>query len=84
MTETTLAPELLRRAGEAAYGERWQSALAAAWNLNDRTVRSWLSGRMVFPSARIADLIRLLQTRRRDIDLAERELLAAISSEPAR
>lgn len=82
MTETrTIPPDILRRVGEACYGERWQSALAAAWNVNDRTVRSWASGRMEFPPARIADLRETLQRRRRDIDQAE-QLLAALS-EPA-
>jgi len=78
MTATTLPPEILRRIGEAAYGERWQSALAEAFGVSDRVVRRWLAGSATFPPARIADLIRLLQTRRRDIDLAERELLALL------
>ena len=38
--------ELLRTAGEALYGARWQSALALDLAVSDRTVRHWLAGRM--------------------------------------
>jgi DNA-directed RNA polymerase subunit RPC12/RpoP len=36
---------LLRQCGEALYGARWQTALADALHVNDRTVRAWLTGR---------------------------------------
>lgn len=35
---------MLRRVGEALYGDRWQSALGAGLRVSDRTVRYWLSG----------------------------------------
>lgn len=67
MTQATLTPDALRRVGEALWGDKWQAALAAAWTVNDRTVRSWASGRLVFPAARIADLRDLAQQRGADI-----------------
>jgi hypothetical protein len=36
---------LLSQCGEALYGARWQTALADALHVNDRTVRAWLTGR---------------------------------------
>ena len=37
-------PELLRAIGEALFGPRWQTDLAHHLDVNDRTVRRWLSG----------------------------------------
>lgn len=36
--------DLLRFVGEALYGERWQSPLAADLCVSDRAVRYWVSG----------------------------------------
>lgn len=35
--------DLLRRVGEALYGERWQSPIATDLGVSDRAVRYWLS-----------------------------------------
>ena len=35
--------DLLRFVGEALYGERWQSRLAADLGVSDRAIRYWLS-----------------------------------------
>lgn len=34
---------LLQRAGEALYGKLWQSALARALGVSDRTMRRWIA-----------------------------------------
>lgn len=39
-----MTPDLLRKIGEALYGERWQSSLAAELGVSDRTVRRWVAG----------------------------------------
>lgn len=36
--------------GQSIFGERWQSALARALNVDDRTVRRWLSGESRLPT----------------------------------
>ncbi len=36
--------------GQAIYGSTWQSSLARALNINDRTVRSFISGRSRIPT----------------------------------
>lgn len=36
---------LLREVGEALYGPRWQSEMARALGIAERTVRHWLAGR---------------------------------------
>lgn len=63
----TLTPDELRAVGTALWGDRWQSEMSRAWQVNDRTVRSWASGRMTFPHARIADLLDLAHDRIDDI-----------------
>ncbi len=35
--------ELLRLVGEALYGERWQTPIAADLGVSDRAVRYWIS-----------------------------------------
>lgn len=49
----------LREIGEFLYGELWQSQLARALNINDRTVRRWLAGKSNI-RPRIEEEIRLL------------------------
>jgi hypothetical protein len=59
---------LLAEAGEALYGPRWQSDLARALDVNDRTVRRWASGAVDMPSGVYLDLLRLTQERASALD----------------
>lgn len=54
---------LLREAGEALYGPRWQSDLARDLNVSDRTVRRWDAGQNEIPAGVWADLRGLLKAR---------------------
>jgi hypothetical protein len=54
---------LIRDAGRLLYGERWQSALAAALGINLRTVRRWAAGQQPVPEAIILRVRDLLQAR---------------------
>lgn len=67
MMQATLDPDQLRLVGEALFGSRWQAELAQRWNVNDRTVRSWASGRRAFPAERIPDLAGLAMDRTKEI-----------------
>ncbi len=56
-----MTPALLREAGEALYGARWQSELARALGVSDRTVRRWAAGSFAVPAGvweTIRDLLR--------------------------
>jgi hypothetical protein len=55
---------LLRRVGEALYGDRWQSALAHELQINERTMRRWLSGAQPVPADRWAELRQSVLLRR--------------------
>ena len=44
-----MTPTLLHDAGQALYGPRWQSDLARALGVSDRTVRRWAAGKMQAP-----------------------------------
>jgi hypothetical protein len=73
-TKPAITPDLLRRVGEALYGERWQSALAADLNIADRSMRYWLAGRSPIPPA-VRDEVRgLLQANQAEIGALLREL----------
>jgi hypothetical protein len=54
---------LIRRAGRALYGERWQSALAGALGVNIRTVRRWAAGQQEAPEAIVERLTNLIHLR---------------------
>lgn len=55
--------EILRAAGEALYGSRWQTDLADALDVNDRTMRRWVAGGTI-PAEVIDDLKRLVRKKR--------------------
>lgn len=60
MSDTTL----LVAVGQALYGTRWQSELARALGVSDRTVRGWISGRMEPRQGVYRDLLDLVRQRR--------------------
>lgn len=39
----------LRQAGVTMFGEQWQTPLAEALGVSDRTMRRWISGRFPIP-----------------------------------
>ena len=57
----------LIQVGEALYGPRFHSQLAAALNVNERTMRRWVAGDFEPPESLKADLLRLLKERRADL-----------------
>lgn len=56
-------PEQLARAGQLLYGERWQSELARAIDVNDRRVRQWIASERPIPPGIWADIAGLLRQR---------------------
>lgn len=63
-----MSSRLLKRAGEALYGERWQSPLARDLGVADRTVRRWVDGSTDVPDGIYLDLHRLCMERAAEID----------------
>ena len=55
--------DALTLTGQALYGERWQTALAADLGTSDRTVRRWVAGQTAIPSGVMSDLRGLLIAR---------------------
>lgn len=58
---------LLLACGRALYGDRWQSPLARDLGVADRTMRRWVAGSHPVPEGIAADLLRLVQERRKDL-----------------
>ncbi len=54
---------LFREAGEALYGSRWQSDMARALDVSDRTVRRWAAGSHDVSPGAWVDLRMLLKSR---------------------
>jgi hypothetical protein len=59
----TLTPDLLTAAGEALFGPRWQTDLAAALAVSDRTMRRWAAGQAEIPDGVAGELAQLLRRR---------------------
>jgi predicted transcriptional regulator len=68
---------LLREAGEALYGPRWQSEMAKAVGVTDRTVRRWVAGADKLPSGVAFDLWRLCEDRMLLLDVVRDRLKEA-------
>lgn len=59
-----MTPSLLREAGEALYGSRWQSDLARDLRVSDRTVRRWSAAANEIPVGVWPELVHLVRERR--------------------
>lgn len=56
-----MTPAQLRRLGRKLYGERWQTAMALALGVADRTVRRWAAGSSAVPDTVRLELIAALR-----------------------
>ena len=59
-------PAQLERAGNLLYGDRWQTDLARALQVNDRRVRQWIASERPIPVGVWADIAGLLRQRQRE------------------
>lgn len=59
-----MTPDLLRRVGEALYGEHWQAPLAVDLNVAVRTVQRWATGERPMPQNLPAELAGVIGDRR--------------------
>lgn len=77
-------PQILEAAGQALYGEGWQTPLAAALpnrhgdSTNPRTIRRWLAGAQPVPPAALARIGLLL-----DAHAGDCRALAAVAKQAA-
>ena len=69
-----MTPALLREAGEALYGPLWQSELARALGVADRTVRRWIAGERPVPPSLGLTLRELLTAHGKAIADVRRKL----------
>lgn len=69
-----MTPSLLREAGEALYGPRWQCDLARDLGVADRTIRRWASGSVSVSESLGSELLALLSDRQAAISRLQRAL----------
>lgn len=62
-----MTKEQLTAAGTAAFGQRWQTEMADALGVSDRTIRNWVSGKYQIPSTVSADIVIILNRRKAEI-----------------
>jgi hypothetical protein len=58
-----ISADILKRAGEALYGERWQSPLSRDLGVTDRTIRNWAANRNECPGDLAERLLQVLRAR---------------------
>ena len=63
-----MSNRLLQQVGQALYGDRWQTDMARALGVNDRTVRRWVSGADEPRPGVYTDLHRLVLERAAELD----------------
>jgi hypothetical protein len=63
-----MSNRLLKDTGEALFGPRWQTDLAKALDVTDRTIRGWASGERDMPTGVATDLWRLCEERSAVLD----------------
>ena len=68
--------ELLIEAGQALYGERWQTDLANDLQVADRTVRRWVSGVSPIPLTLWAEVSEILRSHADSIGAVRRKIAA--------
>lgn len=76
---TMRGPTILRLAGEALYGARWQTPLARDLGTTDRNLRYWHTGARASPMDLEIRLIALLRQRGEKLD----EIIAQIEQREA-
>jgi hypothetical protein len=64
----------LRKAGFALYGEQWQSELARALRVTDRTIRRWAQDEYSIPEEAREGIAELCQARVRMLNAVMRRL----------
>jgi hypothetical protein len=69
-----MTADLLREAGVALYGPRWQSDLARDLEVADRTVRRWDAGDYPIPARTWSDIRELMKDRRAMLASVRRKL----------
>lgn len=72
---------LLEDVGAALYGDRWQSSLARALGVNDRTMRRWVAAR-AYPEAVNADLLTLVKEHSQVITRLRDALVGTVGNSP--
>lgn len=76
MTDARDRPhDLLAQCGEALWGTRWQTDLAEAVGVSDRTVRRWIAGERIPPGV-FVDLMRIALERSAYLDSLADEMRA--------
>lgn len=65
---------VLSRAGNALYGQLWQSDMARAIGVSDRTVRRWVAGKSAVPASAWSAIVALMQRRAEALTDLAREI----------
>lgn len=74
-----MSSELLKEAGEALYGPRFQTDLARDLNVSDRTMRRWVAGETTPSKQVMGDVLILLNNRRKAMMLLTEKFVGRVA-----
>jgi hypothetical protein len=76
--QSAMTPEQLTGYGRLLYGAEWQTPLAEALGVADRTVRRWVGGDSPIPAGIPAELLELLEAHRAKLEAAIARLAKSV------
>ena len=71
-----MTPTQLEQAGAVLFGPRWQTDLARALGVSDRSMRRWANGANPLPDGLRAEILELLRARITEIEKVKAALSA--------
>jgi hypothetical protein len=76
--QQVITPEELGRVGRALFGDQWQTPLARALDMSERSVRFMLAGDRGIHAGIVADLVKILEARGAELHVVAKELRKAL------
>lgn len=75
--QQVISAETLARVGRALFGDQWQTPLARALDMSERSVRFMLAGDRGISAGIVADLVTILEARGAELAEVAKELRPA-------
>lgn len=79
---TTISPGAFARVGRALYGDKWQSPLARALSINERSVRYMAAGDRLVSIGIVGGLLEIVLDRQEELRQIGDELAGVLRQKP--
>lgn len=76
--QAAISPDVLARVGRSLFGEQWQTPLARALGMSDRSLRYMAAGDRGIHAGIVTDLLGILEERGDELHAIAKELRKAL------